>query len=102
MREELRQERAKSDERHKTLLLEKSELEAAWQLAREQLETVKKAREEECEEMREEVRKARERAQISGERERESREEIEERMQDVQRSKLQLESEFEKQRALFE
>ena len=102
MREELRQERAKSDERHKTLLLEKSELEAAWHMAKEQLENVKKARDEECEEMREEVRKARERAQVSGDRERESREEVEEKMQEVQRSKLQLESEFEKQRALFE
>ena len=69
-------------------MLEKSELEAACHLAKEQLETVKRARDEECQELREELRIARERAQASGDRERQSREDVEEKVQELQRSKL--------------
>ena len=47
-------------------MVEKSELEAACHLAKDQLETVKRARDMECQEMREELKVARERAQVSG------------------------------------
>ncbi len=69
-------------------MVEKSELEAACHLAKDQLETVKRARDMECQEMREELKVARERAQVSGDRERQSKEEVEEKVQELQRSKL--------------
>lgn len=62
VKEELRLDRHRSEERVKALLLERSELEAACHLARDQLETVKRARDQECLELREELRVARERA----------------------------------------
>jgi hypothetical protein len=61
-------------------MLEKSELEAACHLARDQLETVKRARDQEVSEMREELKVARERAQVSNDRERQSKEEVEEKV----------------------
>jgi hypothetical protein len=70
VKEELRQDRFRSEDRIKALLLEKSELEAACHLAKEQLDTVKRARDQECLELREELKIARDRAQVSGDRER--------------------------------
>ena len=62
MKEEIRQDRLKSEDRIKALLLEKSELEAACHLAKDQLDTVKRARDQECQELREELKVAREKA----------------------------------------
>ena len=66
------------------------------------MEELKAVRERKTSEREREMRRLREAASVSGEQMRQAREEIEERMQEVTRAKMQSESEFEKERALFE
>ncbi len=70
----MRLERTRSESVVKALQQERAELEAQLAVAREQQEVQRRARESEWEEMREEVRKAREKASARGEKEREERE----------------------------
>jgi len=55
-------ERQRSDERVKSLLMDKSELEATAQLAKEQLDSLRAAREEETRDLRDELHQLREQA----------------------------------------
>ena len=90
------------EERLKALLLEKSELEAVAQLAKEQLDSIKAARDEETSELRTELQRLRESTGQQTESMRQAKEDLEERVQELQREKLSLESEFDKERALFD
>jgi chromosome segregation ATPase len=101
-REELRVERQRQEDRVKGLLVERAELEAQWQLAREQLDSFRQARDEETRDLRDEVHRLRESCNEQVDAQREAREELEERVQQLQREKLQVQSEREKERALFD
>ncbi len=92
----------RGDDRFKQLSLEKAEVEAANMIMREQLEEVRAARERETTERDREMRALRETASVSSEQMRQAKEEMEERMQEVTRAKMQAESEFDKERALFD
>lgn len=59
-KEEARNERVRVEDRIKALLLEKSELEAQAQLAKDQLDSFRQARDEETRELRDEVHRLRE------------------------------------------
>lgn len=71
-------------------------------IMREQLEEARAARERETAERDKEMRALRETANCSNEQMRQAKEEMEERMQEVTRAKMQAESEFDKERALFD
>jgi chromosome segregation ATPase len=102
LKEELRGTVQRGDARFKQLSLEKAELEAANMIMREQLEEVKAVRDRETAERDREMRTLRETTSSSSEQLRQAKEEIEERMQEVTRAKMQAESEFDKERALFD
>ncbi len=63
---------------------------------------MRQQREEDTVERDREVKTLREQAQTSGDLYRQVKEDMEERMQELQRAKLQAESEFDKERALFD
>ena len=102
LREELRGTVQRGDDRFKQLSLEKAELEAANMIMKEQLDDLRASRERETSQRDKEMRSLRETANVSSEQMRQVKEEMEERMQEVTRAKMQAESEFDKERALFD